>query len=119
MAIGWLSLLRTVPWADVIRSAPTVADGAKKLWGAVSKQPPSPQAPAATLQAQVAALESTVAELHSQMLASTELIKALAEQNTQLIRRIETNRVRVLWLLGATAVAGVIAVSSLLLTLAR
>jgi len=117
--VGWLSILKTVPWADVIRSAPTVADGAKKLWGAVSKQSPSPHAPAETLQAQVVALENTVAELHSQMLASTELIKALAEQNTQLIKRIETNRLRLLWLLGAAIVAGVMAVASLILTLVR
>ena len=53
------------------------------------------------------------------MLASSELIKALAEQNTQLIRRVEANRVRVLWLAAAIAVVGVVAVASLALTLAR
>ena len=44
------------------------------------------------------ALEAAVADLHSQMLASSELIRELADQNAQLIQRIEINRVRVLWL---------------------
>jgi cytochrome c-type biogenesis protein CcmH/NrfG len=68
---------------------------------------------------QVAAMEAAAADLHEQMLASSELIKALAEQNTQLIRRVEANRVRVLWLAAAMVVVGVVAAASLALTLAR
>jgi len=52
----------------------------------------------AALQAQVAGLQAAVADLHQQMLASSELIQSLANQNTQLIKRVEANRVRVLWL---------------------
>jgi hypothetical protein len=32
MALGWLALLKTVPWTDVISAAPQVTAGAKKLW---------------------------------------------------------------------------------------
>ena len=125
MAIGWLTVLQSVPWADVISNAPKVADGAKKLWNVIAKKPPSPETEApiaqpalspearaiAALQLRVAALETAAADLHDQMLASSELIKALAEQNTQLIGRIEVNRLRVLWLAGAgaAAVAGIVA----------
>ncbi len=133
MAIGWLAVLQMVPWSDVIKNAPKVADGAKKLWHAVGKKPPpvppantgtgvqlSPEGQAiAALQAHVLALESATLDLHEQMLASSELIKALAEQNTQLIRRAETNRIRVLALAGVTALVAVIAVVSLTLVLAR
>lgn len=66
----------------------------------------------------ISALESEAADLHDQMLASSELIKALAEQNTQLIQNIEANRVRVLQLTGVTAVLAIIAVAGLLLALA-
>ena len=38
------------------------------------------------------------------MLASTEVIKSLAEQNAQLIRGIEANRLRLRWL-GVAVVA--------------
>ena len=133
MAIGWLAVLKSVPWADVMSNAPIVADGAKKLWNAIAKKSPSqeieaptvqpalsPEAQAiATLQARLAVVEAASSDLHDQMLASSELIKALAEQNTQLIKRIEANRVRVLWLAGATVIIGIVAVSNLALTLVR
>ncbi|WP_299066269.1 hypothetical protein [Accumulibacter sp.] len=131
MAIGWLTVLKSVPWAEVISNAPKVADGAKKLWSTIGKKSPAPQADAAreepahapddpsvaALQTRISALESEAADLHDQMLASSELIKALAEQNTQLIQNIEANRVRVLRLTGITAFIAIIAVAGLVLAL--
>lgn len=135
MAIGWLTVLQMVPWSDVIKNAPKVADGAKKLWNTVGKKPPpspptdtgtgtgvqlTPEGQAiAALQAHVLALENATRDLHDQMLASSELIKALAEQNTQLIRRAEVNRVRLLILAGVTAAVAVLAVIALTLVLMR
>ncbi|RRS03023.1 hypothetical protein EIP75_17950 [Aquabacterium soli] len=111
MAISWLTVLQAVPWSDVIRNAPKVAEGAGKLWDAVGRKVSTK--PAATssagstasspLDTRLATLEATVADLHAQMLASSQLIKDLAEQNTQLIRRAEINRVRTLWLAAVTA----------------
>lgn len=111
MAIGWLTVLKMVPWGDVIENAPKVATGAKKLWQTVGKKPvaAAPVAPAhevlraaspevAVLQSQVGELQTAVADLHQQMLVSSELIQSLADQNTQLIKRVEVNRVRLLWL---------------------
>lgn len=111
MAISWLTVLQAVPWSDVIRNAPKVAEGAGKLWDAVgrkvsTKPAAAPTAGSATstpLDTRLATLEATVADLHAQMLASSQLIKDLAEQNTQLIRRAEINRVRTLWLAAVTA----------------
>lgn len=117
MAIGWLTVLKMVPWGDVVENAPKVAVGAKKLWNTVGKKsarPAEPAAPAsdtaadaspslAALQAQVAELQQATAELHQQMLDSTALIQSLAEQNTQLVQRVELNRQRVLWLAAVVA----------------
>jgi hypothetical protein len=61
----------------------------------------------ATLHARVSVLEAAVADLHGQMLASSELITTLAEQNAQLVQRIEANRVRLCWLGFATGVLAV------------
>lgn len=131
MAIGWLAVLQMVPWTDVIKNAPKVADGAKKLWNAVGKKPPSqaepaadvsalsPQAKAALLETRIAAMEEAAADLHEQMLASSELIKTLADQNTQLIQRIELSRVRMRLLAGVTVVVAIVAVVGLTLALAR
>lgn len=121
--MSWLTVLKLVPWTDVIKNAPAVADGAKKLWKSVGKSPqggatvvpPSPESSLSTLpQAQamallarqLGALEVTVSDLHEQMRESSELIKALADQNTQLIRRVEVNRRRLLWLAGLLVVLG-------------
>jgi hypothetical protein len=109
MALGWLTVLKMVPWGDVIENAPKVASGAKKLWQTVGKKPvsatsvvsevlPAASPAVAALQREVAGLRLTVADLHQQMLVSTELIQSLADQNTQLIKRVEVNRVRLLWL---------------------
>lgn len=131
MAIGWLTVLKMVPWGDVISNAPKVAEGAKKLWSTVAKKPPvaelvrsnAPQHAAdaqtlAQLQKQLDAAVAEIADLHQQMLASSELIQALADQNAQLIRRVEINRMRLL-ALGVAATLGVIlAVISLVITLA-
>lgn len=125
MAISWLTVLKIVPWAEVISNAPKVVDGARKLWSAVAKKPSAsdgfqavsevqPQL-MASLEARTGALEAAVVDLQGQMVASSELIKALADQNAQLIQRIETNRVRLLWLSAATAVAATTALLGLLL----
>ena len=129
MPISWLAILKNVPWSDVISNAPKVAESAKKLWNTVSKKPvpaelttagasqsgsAEPNAIAA-LQAQTGALETAVADLHGQMLASSELIKALADQNTQLVARIEANRRRTFWLTVAVGVFAVIATGAVVL----
>jgi hypothetical protein len=134
MAFSLLSVLKMVPWGEVISKAPEIADGAKKLWRAVAKGqteaevPPAhpesvltPEAahPLATLQAKLAATEAEVADLQQQMLQSSELIKALAEQNTQLIKRLEVSGRRILWLTGIMAVLGLVVVINLIITLAR
>ena len=133
MAIGWLTVLQSVPWTEVVSNAPKVVAGAKKLWAAVGRKPSasaqvadarqaalSPEARAiTTLTAHVSELETATKELQEQMLASSELIKALAEQNTQLILRIETQRRRMQWLAGALVLVGMAALASLVLLLAR
>lgn len=80
MAIGWLTVLKLVPWGEVVKNAPAVADGAKKLWDSVGRKPPpvAPTAPAldadtppgAALQARLAEAEASIAALHEQMQAS-------------------------------------------------
>jgi len=133
MPLPWLTVLQSVPWTDVIKNAPKVAEGAKKLWNSVGRKPPGvtspePAAPApassspesqaiVALELRVAGMEAAIDDLHAQMLASSELIKALADQNAQLIRRIETHRVRWSWLAGAVVVASILAVGALVMAL--
>jgi hypothetical protein len=129
MPIPWVTVLQAVPWSEVIRNAPKVAEGAKKLWNTVGKKPSSPEVAEtstqptvspesqtiADLEARAEALEATVSDLHEQMVAASELIKALAEQNTQLVQRIEANRVHMIWLSVATTMVAIGALLALFL----
>jgi negative regulator of sigma E activity len=58
-------------------------------------------------------MERAIADLHAQMLASSELIKALADQNAQLVERLEVGRKRASWLVAAAALSGVVALVAL------
>ncbi len=133
MAIGWMTVLKLVPWGDVIKNAPVIADGAKKLWDNVGSKPPAAEstpppgnelaaAPAeqgvmTLMQDRLGELEASTAQLHEQMQASSALIKALAEQNTELIQRVETHRVRTWWVVAVLAVFGALAGLNLVVTL--
>jgi hypothetical protein len=125
MPISWLTVLQAVPWTEVIRNAPKVADGAKKLWSSVAGQPAQTAVGSGAsaqsrgdgslegLRARVDSLESTVAGLHDQLLSSAELIKQLAEQNTLLVQRVEANRVRSVRMGWALATVAALAVAGL------
>lgn len=131
MAIGWLSVLKLVPWNEVISNAPKLASEAKKLWSTVAKTPPTAEpSPAkakpfaasdsqslALLQADLELVITEVTDLHKQMLESSQLLRALADQNTQLIKRMEVQRIRMRWLAGIAAVLGVVVVINLVITL--
>jgi hypothetical protein len=127
MPIPWLTVLSNVPWKDVISTAPKVAEGAKKLWKSVGKKSGAAEVDGAseeylasaenqtiaTLDARIHGLKADVAALNQAMLSSSELIKALAEQNTQLIRSIEIFRGRVLRLGLVTIIAMIVALLAL------
>jgi hypothetical protein len=127
-----LTVLSNIPWGQVMENAPKVADGAAKLWGKVTgsqKSAASAQglggsastnAPTETeaLRSQLMALETSMKDLEEQMRASSELIKALADQNTQLVQRIELNRVRLRrlsWVAAASGLLLLAAVGNLML----
>jgi hypothetical protein len=125
MPIPWLTLLKVVPWSDVIANAPTVANGARKLWNSVSGRSPAVKAPPtdmgnplysedeamARLHEELRGLRITTAELHQQMLTSSELIRELAEQNDALIQRLEAYRQRQRWLLAGVALLALAALA--------
>ena len=128
MAIPWVAVLKLVPWTGVIRTAPAVLDSARKLWDSAARKSgkalesaaaQGAAAPDMPVEARVARLEATVAGLEEQVIASSALIKELAEQNANLIRRAELNRV-LLRRLGLAGLAiGLVAVVALALVLTR
>ena len=122
MAIGWLTLLKAVPWVEVARKAPEVAESAKKLWNTIAKNSAKTEVEVQSetnsfasdehgtdwLKERLAANEAAYADLHKQMLTSAELIKTLAEQNAQLINAIELQRKRLVRLTVFSVIIGII-----------
>lgn len=128
MAISLITALKLVPWAEVVSNAPLVVDGAKKLWKTVGKKAApdkeggaevelTPDAKTiAALLSRISSLEGDVADLQRKMVASAELIKALADQNAQLVRAVEVLRRR---LLGVIVILGAVGMACLYLLVGR
>ena len=129
MATGWWSVLKTVPWSEVINAAPQVATGARRLWDTVARKSSTSAGPAmeaqpeedvfGTLVLRVEKNEANLAELRTQMLQASEIIANLADQNAQLIAKMELARTRLLWLGMATGVSSILALVALALILSR
>lgn len=124
MAVAWLKVLKAVPWSDVIAAAPQVANGARKLWDTVGRKQGAPGAMAdeaimpeqamgddgvAMLVAHIEQQDAAIAQMHNQLRDASKLITELADQNAQLIAKMEAAR-------GRLQVVGVIAASGLLVS---
>lgn len=132
MAVPWIAVLQKVPWRDVIVNAPKVADEARKFWTTIKREPAGAAtvepADVATeknessadetpqvikLKQKTAQLATDVEDLREQLVESSTLIKALADQNELLVKHIEINRSRVKLLsivLGLSVVCVVLAI---------
>ncbi len=120
MAIGWMTVLQSVPWTDVVRNAPKVAAGAKKLWDTLGNRKgesaasteldtavPTTPMTLAEMQERLSLLQEGTAELKQRLIESTRLIDALAEQNAQLVASTEALNRRLKWLSALVLVLGV------------
>lgn len=132
MAAGWWKVLKTVPWSEVISAAPQVATGARRLWDTVARKSgpmPGPGPVMADIEPEDDGFgivmgrldknEATLGELRGQMLSASEIIANLADQNAQLIAKLDVVRTRILWLSIATGVSSLLALLALALVAAR
>lgn len=119
---GLLTVLKLVPWGEVISNAPKVVEGARKLWNTMDRNKggaaPNQAAPSGVtdivevsdaqaiqrLRSRLGDAEGQIAQLHEQVRASSDLIRELAEQNAQLIQRMDANQQRMRWLVRGSAV---------------
>ena len=133
MAGAWLKVLKSVPWSEVISAAPQVASSARRLWdtvGGKGVRMPNTELDEtvahmplddgmALVAAQVEQQDIAITQLQGQVREASKLIAELADQNAQLIAKLQAARER-LTLIGFTAAAsGVLAVIALALVLAR
>ena len=132
MAAGTIiTVLSNVPWGQVIDAAPKVADGATKLWNAVTRRKKDEGGvssdvsiaasatdvksdPLYQIRADIESVNSSVGNLRDEMLAATELIKQLADQNTILVQRVELNRRRLVRMSYAAAIVSTILLAGII-----
>jgi hypothetical protein len=124
MAFSWIAAFRIIPWGDVIAAAPTVARTARDLWRGLSKSRATETVASAddaarrgsapTAEAEIRSLRADLTETRAQLLASSEVLQALAEQDEKLVAAVEVLRVRTR-VLAFVCVALVVACAILLL----
>jgi hypothetical protein len=132
MAAGWWSVLKTVPWSEVIHAAPQVASGARRLWdtvnrkqGAMAADDMAPEAYAreedvfGAVVARMEHNEAVLIDLHNQMRSASELIANLADQNAQLIAKVDAQRTKIAWLGAAAGLSSLLALVALVLVSVR
>lgn len=95
------TILSNIPWGQVVDSAPKIAQGAGRLWESVKNRGAEPAAPTPNstpnepptdlqlLHSRIQAQESLVNALREEMRTSAQLVKDLAEQNAQLVERMQ------------------------------
>lgn len=128
MSAALSTIILNIPWMNVIASAPKVFDSAMDLFNRIAKKKSLNKVPSDSdshndfpqdkiidsLQSRTIELEAAVADLNDKILAASEVIKVIAEQNTQLIKRAETNRLHIIRLSLAVAAVTIVAIISLL-----
>lgn len=141
MAIAWLRLIRSVPWDKVAKKAPEIAYLAKRLWNTTYNISPSEETDSLnsqglgsqaltglpslyseneriiSLEEKLAVIEANSSRQHHQLKEAVELITGLAEQNAQLIKTTEINRVWIMRLAAYSVFTSILAASSLFLVL--
>ncbi|WP_413437062.1 hypothetical protein ACFDAU_11545 [Sulfuriferula sp. GW1] len=131
MAISMLSAFKIIPWSDVLTAAPYIVQGAEKLWSIIARKPApqrgnerveeeaSQSVSLSALDTRVHSLELLTAELHKEVLLSSELIKSLAQQNIQLVQAVDVLRVRTRILFGFCGVLAVVTTACVFLVVFR
>lgn len=132
-AAGWLKMLKAVPWSEVIAAAPQLAGSARRLWETAARRGvPEPgfdlgeamaHAPIdediAILAARIEQQDATIVQLHGQVRDATKVITELADQNAQLVARMQSARERMTTLGVVTAFSALLSVISLAIVLTR
>lgn len=127
MAVGWLTALKVIPWADVIEAAPGLAKSAKGFFKRTQEgAAPAPEGAAvppataaeglslAQATQRITALETRLAQTAERQQAAAALIDSLASQNARLVEAVDALDKRCQGLKVALCIVAVLAVGTLI-----
>lgn len=117
---GWIHAIRAVPWTDVVAAAPIALGSARKIVSALQRRgqaqrtaaPDDPAPPADEPQLRV--LQERVAELETDLVSATEVIRSLADQHTQVVAAMGALRARTRLLTWASMLLAAVMIGLLL-----
>jgi hypothetical protein len=108
MAVSWYAAFRDIPWKKALSVAPSIVEGGRKLWNRIDS------------------LEVRTAQLGEEAASSFEVVRAiaeqhsqLAEQHAQLVDAVDVLIVRTYVLLWTCAILALAVVALVLVALAR
>ena len=102
---GWLTLLRAVPWVEVVAAAPVVVKKARGLWNKYKGSAAHSLRPVDEMSddvgddsSDIMALDRRCSELEAIVQQSAELLEVLAVQNEKLVAEVSRMRARLKWI---------------------
>jgi hypothetical protein len=111
------SVAAKIPWRQLILLAPDVAKGARAIWAQwMAKPQPAPIDPAATLNAQVAAISERILALESNEAKQSKLVSEIADQLQGIAMGLEETAARQTLIVWTAIAALVVSIASLFAT---
>ena len=119
MAFGWITVLKIIPWKDVLENAPHIAKAAKNLYaGTRNNTSSSGTADSSAPTSDSGNKESTdfrLQEIEREILDLNSVVRSLAKQNVRIVEAIEVLRIRSKILIFACIALGSISICLILL----
>ena len=122
MAFGWITVLKIIPWKDVLENAPHIAKAAKNLYAGTKNNTSfsSGTADSSAFTSDSENKESRDSRLHKiekEILDLNNAVRSLAKQNVRIVEAIEVLRIRSKILIYTCTTLGSILICLILLLL--
>jgi len=98
MAFGWITVLKIIPWKDVLENAPHIAKAAKNLYvgtkNNISSSGPADSSASTSDSGNKKSTDSHLHEIEREVSDLNSVVRSLAKQNVRIVEAIEVLRIR-------------------------
>ena len=119
MAFGWITVLKIIPWKDVLENAPHIAKAAKNLYAGTRNNTSSSGATDSSAPTSDSGNKDStdfrLQEIEREILDLNSVVRSLAKQNVRIVEAIEVLRIRSKILIFSCVALGCISICLILL----
>ena len=122
MAFGWFTVLKIIPWKDVLENAPHIAKAAKNLYAGTKNNTSPGSAGSSVPTSDSENKKSTSFHLHEierEVSDLNSVVRSLAKQNVRIVEAIEVLRIRSKVLIFLCIALGCISICLILLLIIK